>query len=102
MFMELQHYSVAVGYLGVVWPDFAEGKKGLDSCLEKLGDADVVTVYGTGYKLAGNAYLNLYAFIYRRQLHLVLSSTATLLTREECEGFADILQTSVLRAAGLH
>jgi hypothetical protein len=101
-FMELQHYSVAVGYLGVVWPAFTEEKTGLDSWLERLGHAKAVTAYGTGYKLAGNAYINLYAFVYPRQLHMVLSCPASLLTKEECEGFADLLQESVLRAAGLH
>ncbi|MBI4962952.1 MAG: hypothetical protein HY913_06740 [Desulfomonile tiedjei] len=98
-FMEFQRYSVAVGFLGVVWPEFKDEKMGPDSCLKKLGDANVFDVYGTGYKLAGNAYINLYAFIYCRQLHLVLSSAADLLTKEECDTFADIILESVFHAA---
>lgn len=101
LFMNFQQYSVAVGYMGVVWPECTDEKMGPDSCLVKLGDAEVTDIHGTGYKLAGNAHINLYAYIYRRQMHLVVSSAARLLTKEECDRFADVFLNSVFTAAGL-
>jgi hypothetical protein len=101
LFMDFQRYSVAVGYFGVAWPDFKDEKMGADSSLVRMGDSDISNIHATGYKLAGTAYINLYAFIYRRQLHLVISSTADLLTQEECCGFADLCVKTVFHAAGL-
>ena len=100
LFMDFQRYSVAVGYLGVVWPDFKDEKMGAGSSLERIGDSDIIDFHGTAYKPAGTAYINLIVFIYRRQLHLIISSTADLLTKEECYGFAEVFVKTVFHAAG--
>ncbi|MBI4966286.1 MAG: hypothetical protein HY913_23610 [Desulfomonile tiedjei] len=100
-FMQHQRYSFSIGFLGVVWPEFKEGTLGEDSCLVKLGDANIIDVHGTGYKIAGNASVNVYAYIYRRRLHLVLTSSAALLTRQECEDFMEVLVRSIFDAAHL-
>jgi len=97
-FMQHQRYSFAVGFLGVVWPELKEQAFGEDSCLVRLGDSDIVDVHGTGYKLAGNASLNLYAYIYRRRLHLVLASPAAVLTEQECENFMEVLVSGIAHA----
>jgi hypothetical protein len=99
--MQHQRYSFAVGFLGVVWPEFKDGAMGEDSCLVKLGDADIIDVHGTGYKLAGNAALNLYAYIYRRRLHLVLAVPAAVMTGQECEDFMELLVQTISDAARL-
>jgi hypothetical protein len=82
----------------VVWPELKEQAFGEDSCLVRLGDSDIVDVHGTGYKLAGNASLNLYAYIYRRRLHLVLASPAAVLTEQECENFMEVLVSGIAHA----
>jgi hypothetical protein len=102
LFMDFQRYSVAVGYLGVVWPDFKDEKMGAGSSLERIGDSDIIDIHGTAYKQAGTAYINLIVFIYRRQMHLVISSAADLLNKEECYGFAEVLVKTVFHAAGFH
>jgi len=90
-FMRSQKFSIAVGFLGVVWPELMEGRLGEDSFLKHAGGFEIIDVHGTGYKLAGNAQINLYAFIYRKRLHLVLTVPGSLLTRDEAESFADLL-----------
>ncbi len=90
-FMRNQKFSIAVGFLGVVWPEVIEGRLGEDSFLKHAGGFEIIDVHGTGYKLAGNAQINLYAFIYRKQLHLVLTVPGSLLTSDEAESFADLL-----------
>jgi len=100
-FMQHQRYSFAVGFLGVVWPEFKGEAMGEDSCLVKLGDSHIIDVHGTGYKLAGNASVNVYAYIYRRQLHLVLASSAAVLSERECDGFMEVLVKGISDAAHL-
>lgn len=100
-FMQHQRYSLAVGFLGVVWPEFKGEAMGDGSCLVKLGDADIIEVHGTGYKLAGNAAMNLYAYIYRRRLNLVLASPAAVMNGQECEDFMEVLVRTISNAARL-
>ncbi len=95
-FMRSQKFSIAVGFLGVVWPELVEGRPGEDSFLKHAGGFEIIDVHGTGYKLAGNAQINLYAFIYRKRLHLVLTVPGSLLIRDEAEYFADLLAGLVL------
>ncbi len=90
-FMRSQKFSIAVGFLGVVWPELIEGRPGEGSFLTHAGGFEIIDVHGTGYKLAGNAQINLYAFIYRKRLHLVLTVPGSVLTLEETESFADLL-----------
>ena len=94
-FMRNQTFSIAVGFLGVVWPEFVEGRFSEDSFLKHAGRFEIIDILGTGYKLSGNAQINLYAYIYRKQLHLVLAVPGSLLTREEAESFMDLLAATV-------
>jgi len=94
-FFGSQKFSIAVGFLGVVWPELKEGLFGEDSFLKHAGQFEIIDFHGTAYKLAGNAQINLYAFIYRKRLHLVSAVPASLLTREEAECFMDLLTGTV-------
>jgi len=94
-FMRSQKFSIAVGFLGVVWPQLKEGQFSEDSFLKHAGEFEIIDMHGTGYKLAGNAQINLYAFIYRKRFHLVLAVPGSLLTREEAESFTDLLAGTV-------
>jgi NRPS condensation-like uncharacterized protein len=90
-FMRNQKFSIAVGFLGVVWPELINGRLSDDRSFKHAGQFEIVDVHGTGYKLAGNVQVNLYAFIYCRRLHLVLAVPGSLLTREEAESFMELL-----------
>ncbi len=94
-FFRSQKFSIAVGFLGVVWPEMIEGRPGEDSFLTHAGGFEILDILGTGYKLAGNAQINLYAYMYRKRLHLVLTTPGSLLTREEAESFMDLLAAAV-------
>ncbi|HTY21604.1 MAG TPA: hypothetical protein VMC85_00620 [Desulfomonilaceae bacterium] len=94
-FLRNQKYSVAVGYLGVVWPEPKDGRPGEDSFLQNAGELEIIDVHGTGYKLAGQALINLYAYIHRRRLHLVLTVPGWLLAKDEAEAFIELLVKTV-------
>jgi len=90
-FVRSQKFSIAVGFLGVVWPELIEGRPGEDSFLKHAGQFEIIDMHGAGYKLAGNVQMSLVAFIYRKRLRLVLAVPGSLLTREEAEAFMDLL-----------
>jgi NRPS condensation-like uncharacterized protein len=94
-FMRQQRFSVAVGFLGIVWPDLKDGRFSEESRLRRAGEFDIADVHGTGYKLAGNAHVNLYSYIYNSRLHLVLAVSASLLSREEAEDFLELLTRTI-------
>jgi len=96
-----QQYSAAVGYLGVVFPEFNDGTPSGKSNLTRLGDLEIVDIFGTGYKLAGQASVNLYSYIYRGRLQLVLSSSGSLLAKEQNERLLDVLLGIISRAGEL-
>ncbi len=50
-FMKSQRFSVAVGFMGVVWPDLKDGRFGEDSMLQKAGEFEIIDVHGTGTSL---------------------------------------------------
>ncbi|MBM4326720.1 MAG: hypothetical protein FJ118_06110 [Deltaproteobacteria bacterium] len=95
-FMDQQRYSIAVAFLGLVWPQYENGRPTGDSALAKIGDLDLFETHGTGYKLAGNVDVNLAAYIYQRRLNLVLTSSADILTSEECADFLNLLVQTML------
>ena len=94
-FFRSRKFSIAVGFLGVIWPELKEGRFSEDSVLTCAGHFEIIDILGSGYKLSGNAQINLYAYIYRKQLHLVLAVPGSLLTREETESFMDLLAGTV-------
>lgn len=100
-FMLRQQYSAAVGYLGVVFPEFNSGSPGATSGLMTFGDLEIADMFGTGYKLAGQASVNLYAYIYGGRLQLVLTSSGRFLTRDQNERLLDVLLDIVYRAGDL-
>jgi hypothetical protein len=98
-FMNQQQYSMAVGFLGLVWPLYKNGLPTGESALAKVGGLGLYETHGIGYKLAGNADINLYAYVYQRRLNLVLTSTADILTSEECSDFLHLLAQTVVAMA---
>jgi hypothetical protein len=97
-FMMQQRYSLAVGFLGAVWPQFEAGSKTAHPHLRRMADLDIIDVYGTGYKLAGNAHVNLYAYLYAGRLHVVLAMSARLLNKEECRDFFSLVVQHIGRS----
>lgn len=90
-FMRMQQFSVAVGFLGVVWPGLKDGRFSEDSLLQRAGEFEIVDVLGTGYKLAAKSQINLYSYVYRKRLSLVLGVSASLLSNEEAQAFMELL-----------
>lgn len=77
--------------MGIVWPDLKDGRFSEESQLRRAGEFEIIDVHGTGYKLAGNSGINLYSYIYRNRLYLVLTVAASLLSKEEAEEFLKLL-----------
>jgi len=100
-FMRQQRYSLAVGFLGAVWPQFKNGSKTAHPHFRKIADLDITDVYGTGYKVAGNAHVNLYSYLYGGRLHLVLAMSARLLNKNECRDFLNLVVQHIGRAGQL-
>ncbi len=101
LFMRTQRFSVAIGFLGVVWPEHEGGRFTEDSPMRRAGEFEIVDVHGTGYKLAGNAQINLYSYLYGKRLYVVLSASASLLSKEEAEDFLRLLARRIRGSDGV-
>ncbi|MFH0825746.1 MAG: hypothetical protein V2B18_23570 [Pseudomonadota bacterium] len=88
--------SVAITFLGILWPSLRNGKPTGDTFLETCGDLDLTEVHGIGYKLASNTRLLLVVYAFRNRLNLVLSASADLFTRLETEQFLDLITANFL------
>ncbi len=96
----MHQLSLAVTLLGVIWPSSRNGKPTPDSCLTSAGDLAIREIHGLGYKLLSSTHLLLIVYAYRNRLNFVLSSAASLFTREETEAFLDLLMKHLLENAG--
>ncbi|MGB6063556.1 MAG: hypothetical protein WBG50_02035 [Desulfomonilaceae bacterium] len=98
--MNKHQFSFAITVLGVIWPASRNGKPTADSCLTRSGDLAIREIHGLGYKLLSNTHLLLIVYAYRNRLNFVLSSAASLFTREETEAFMDLLMEHLLEDPG--
>jgi len=97
--MNKHQVSVAITPLGVLWPTLQEGRPTGETFLKKSGALDVTEVHGIGYKLASNTRLLLVAYAFRDQVNLILTSSASLFTRQESEQFMDLIMENLLHSA---
>ncbi|MFH0960654.1 MAG: hypothetical protein V1897_18360 [Pseudomonadota bacterium] len=94
--MDKHEVSVAITLLGVLWPLMENGRASGETFLEKTGDLVMTEVHGLGYKLASSTRLLLVAYIFRGQFNMILTSSATLFTRQESELFIDLIIKNLL------
>ena len=90
--------SIAITLLGVLWPEMRNGKPTGDSFLRASGDLELTEVHGLGYKLASNTRLLLVVYLFRNRLNLILAAYASLFSRQEAEGFMDLIVDNLMRA----
>jgi len=90
--------SIAITLLGVLWPELRNGKPTGDTFLKVSGDLEVTEVHGLGYKLASNTRLLLVVYLFRNRLNLIMGASASLFSRQEAEGFMDLIVDNLLRA----
>jgi hypothetical protein len=90
-FMMSQTFSTAVGFLGILWPEFESDRRTPLSRVRTIADLKIVDVFGSGYKLAGNAHVNLYAYVYGGRLNLVQAAPGSVLSKSECRDFLKLL-----------
>ncbi len=88
-------FSIATTVLGVVWPKIQKGRPTSESALTKIGDLDVLEVFGAPHKMLSKTPLLLVIYLYRNRLNLVLTSSACLFTREESEHFLDLIMKNL-------
>lgn len=91
-FITNQHeFSIAVTLLGVIWPKTEKGRFTSDSALSQIGDLRVEEVIGIPYKMLSKTRNLIMVYIFRKSLNFVLSSSASLFTKEENERFLDLI-----------
>lgn len=95
--MNRHQVSVAVTFLGVIWPETNLGKRTLDSCVTRAGDLTAIEVHGVGYKLLSSTQLLLIAYFFQGRLNLVLAASGSLFTRKESDAFIDLIIDTLLR-----
>ena len=87
-----QHnFSAAVTLLGVIWPKSEKGRLTSDSGLTELGDLQIEEVIGIPYKMLSKTRTLLVVYIFRNRLNFVLSTSASLFTKDENEKFLDLI-----------
>jgi hypothetical protein len=93
--MDKHQVSVAITLLGVLWPMLKNGRPTGETFLEKSGDLVMTEVHGLGYKLASSTRLLLVAYLFRNQFNFILTSSASLFTRQESELFMDLIMKNL-------
>ncbi len=83
-------YSATITLLGVIWPATENGKLTTDSSLTGTGHLAIMEVHGIGYKLLSRTPLVFVAYVFRKQLNVVLAASASVFTRWEAESFMDL------------
>ena len=89
-------FSIATTVLGVVWPEIQNGRPTGESALTRVGDLDVMEVFGVAHKMLSKTKVLLVTYIYKNMLNVVLTSSASLFTRDESELFLNLVIKSLL------
>lgn len=91
-FITNQHeFSIAVTLLGVIWPKIEKGRFTSDSALSEIGDLRVEEVIGIPYKMLSKTRNLIMVYIFRKRLNFVLSSSASLFSKDENGRFLDLI-----------
>lgn len=94
--LERHRFSIAVTFLGAVWPKIVNGKPSADSSITIAADLTVSEVHGLGYKLHSGTRLILIGYAFRERLNLILAGSGSLFTRDETEAFLDLVVGKLL------
>lgn len=87
-FITDQHeFSSAVTLLGVIWPKNERGKITSDSAFTEVGELKVEEILGIPYKMLSKTRLLLTVYVFKRRLNFVLSTSASLFSKEENDQF---------------
>ncbi len=89
-------FSLAVTWLGAVWPKIVNGRPTGDSSITSSADFCIQEIHGFGYKLHSGTRLVLFVYVFRNQINLILVGSASLFTREETEAFMDLIMGKLL------
>lgn len=89
-------FSLAVTWLGAVWPKIVNGRPTGDSSITSSADFCIKEIHGFGYKLHSGTRLVLFVYVFRNQINLILVGSASLFTREETEAFMDLIMGKLL------
>ncbi len=84
-------FSVAVTLLGVIWPMGEKGRLTSDSAFTEIGGLQVEEVIGIPYRMLSKTRTLLVLYIFRNRLNFVLSTSASLMTKEENQAFLDLI-----------
>jgi hypothetical protein len=97
--MNLHKFSIAVTLLGVMWPEMKNGKPTVDSALTHVGDCEISEVHGLAYKMLSSTPVLVLVYLYKARLNLVMASSASVFTRQEADGFLDLLLDALFMSA---
>ncbi|MFH0960864.1 MAG: hypothetical protein V1897_19435 [Pseudomonadota bacterium] len=89
-------FSIATTVLGVVWPKIQNGRPTVESALTRIGDLDVLEVFGAPHKMLSKTPILLIIYVYRNKLNVVLTSLAGLFTKQESEHFLDLIMKNLM------
>jgi len=82
---------VHIHYLGVVVPEFANGRPTGNSLVLQAGDLEVTELYGFAYKPAIQTPIHIWLYTYRNRLHMIVVAWGSHFTRDETEAFSDLV-----------
>lgn len=89
--MERHQYSIGVTMLGTMNPEIRNGRPTGDSIRAILGELHVSEIHGIGYKLLSKTHLVIIAYVYDKNLNIVMATDACHFTRQEAEEFLDLV-----------
>lgn len=96
LFLQNHKLSIAVTFLGTVWPKLINGKPSAESSVTMSGNLHVAEVHGVGYKLHSDTKLLLIVYAFQNRLNLILEAAGSLFTRSETEQFLDLISDLLL------
>lgn len=90
-FLQNHKFSIAVTFLGTVWPKLINGKPSAESSVTRSADLRVAEVHGVGYKLHSGTELLLIVYAFHNRLNLILEASGSLFTQSETGLFLDLI-----------
>lgn len=90
-FLQNHKFSIAVTFLGTVWPKLINGKPSAQSSVTMSADLRVAEVHGVGYKLHSGTELLLIVYAFQNRLNFILEASGSLFTQSETAQFLDLI-----------
>jgi len=85
-----------INYLGIIWPETRNGTPTGNSCLVRVGDAEVKEIDAFAYKTFSPIQAQLWVYVFRGRLNVVMASSDGCLTEAESRSFMNYLIDSLL------